>query len=70
MALFSRDEYNINRRLQGSFTKVLVEAHKDDILLYVAAEIDKRIREGKLRIADMDLKDDIMNKLADKADRM
>ncbi|RYP59943.1 hypothetical protein DL769_008328 [Monosporascus sp. CRB-8-3] len=70
MALLSRDEYNINRRLQGSFTKVLVEAHKDDILLYVAAEIDKRIREGKLRIADMDLKDDIMNKLADKADRI
>ncbi|RYP73885.1 hypothetical protein DL771_003327 [Monosporascus sp. 5C6A] len=70
MALFSRDEYNINRSLQGSFTKVMIEAHKDDILLYVAAEIDKRIRDGKLRIADMNLKDEIMNKLADKADRM
>ncbi|KAI8948150.1 hypothetical protein F4801DRAFT_581680 [Xylaria longipes] len=70
MALASRDEYNIDVNLRDSFTKVQVGARKEDILLYVASEIDKRIRDGRLRITNAELKGEILSKLSSEADGM
>ncbi|KAI0552255.1 hypothetical protein F4679DRAFT_571670 [Xylaria curta] len=70
IALASREEYNIDLKLRDSFTKIKVGARKEDLLLYVASEIDKRIKDGRLRINDMDLKDEILTKLSDDADGM
>ncbi|KAI1736367.1 hypothetical protein F4680DRAFT_265434 [Xylaria scruposa] len=70
MALTSRDEYNIDLKLRDSFTKIKSGARKEDLLLYVASEIDRRIKDGRLRINDMELKDEILAKLSDDADGM
>ncbi|TRX89974.1 hypothetical protein FHL15_009075 [Xylaria flabelliformis] len=68
IALASRDEYNIDIKLRDSFTKIKVAAQKKDLSLYVAFEIDRRIKDGRLRINDMDQKDDILAKLSNDAD--
>ncbi|KAJ8129274.1 hypothetical protein O1611_g4358 [Lasiodiplodia mahajangana] len=70
MALASRDEYNIERKLRESFTKIQVGARKEDILLYVGSEIDRRIEDGRLRITNVTLKDEILTTLSTKADGM
>ncbi|KAI0185482.1 hypothetical protein EV127DRAFT_441261 [Xylaria flabelliformis] len=69
-ALASRDEYNIDLKLRDSFTKIKAGARKEELLLYVASEIDRRIKDGRLRINDMDLKDEILTRLSDDADGM
>ncbi|GAW24092.1 hypothetical protein ANO14919_136720 [Xylariales sp. No.14919] len=70
MALASRDEYTINLKLQDGFTKIQIGARKEDILLYVASEIDKRIKDGRLRTSNTELKDEILTKLSNDADGM
>ncbi|KAI0509026.1 hypothetical protein F5B22DRAFT_638390 [Xylaria bambusicola] len=70
MALASRDEYKIDLKLRDSFTKIPVSARREDIILYVASEIDRRVRDGRLRINDMSIKDDILTKLSHDADGM
>ncbi|KAI3319862.1 hypothetical protein HD806DRAFT_250841 [Xylariaceae sp. AK1471] len=71
MALLSRKEYMINLRLQdSSFLEIEISAQKEDLLLYVGAEIDKRIKDGRLRINNMELKDEIYTKLSNEADGM
>ncbi|RWA07801.1 hypothetical protein EKO27_g7305 [Xylaria grammica] len=70
MALASRDEYTINLKLQDGFTKIQIGARKEDILLYVASEIDRRIKDGRLRTSNTELKDEILTKLSNDADGM
>ncbi|KAI0857775.1 ankyrin repeat-containing domain protein [Xylaria cubensis] len=70
IALASRDEYSIDYKLRDSFTKIKAGARKEDLLLYVASEIDRRIKDGRLRINDMDLKDEILTRLSNDADGM
>ncbi|KAI2469788.1 ankyrin [Annulohypoxylon bovei var. microspora] len=67
MALLSRDEPNIRDRLEDNFVCEKVAAHKEDIIEYVTAQIEERIRVGKLHIDDLTLKGKIMDDLVDGA---
>ncbi|KAK0713721.1 hypothetical protein B0T26DRAFT_718171 [Lasiosphaeria miniovina] len=44
IALFNRDEDLIRGQLQHDFTSVQIAAHTEDLLVYTASEVDKRIR--------------------------
>ncbi|KAI0197802.1 hypothetical protein F4808DRAFT_286564 [Astrocystis sublimbata] len=68
MALASRDEHNIRFRLDGIFERIEVSAQKNDLSLYVASELAKRIDDKRLYIVDMELKDEILNKLSNEAE--
>jgi hypothetical protein len=70
MALFSRDDYSIGTRLQEDFQTVSIEANTEDIKLFVGAEMEKRIREGRLELTSMDIKDEIMQTLVSRAQGM
>lgn len=70
MALFSRHEVNIQEWLRDDFEHIEIAAKSNDVRLYVAAEMEKRIQNRRLRISNMDLKDEIMNKLVDGAKGM
>ncbi|TVY20585.1 Ankyrin-2 [Lachnellula arida] len=73
-ALFlSRDEYDIRELLQQDFGNVKIAAHKEDLELYVAAEIESRRRKAgreQLRIRSSELKDHIIKSLVNGADGM
>lgn len=66
-ALLSRDEQHIRNRLEDDFICEKVAAHTEDITEYVTAQLEKRIRIGKLRIDDLNLKGEIMQGLVDGA---
>ena len=70
MALFSRHEVNIQGWLEKDFEHVEIAAQSNDVQLYVAAEMEKRIHNRRLRISSMELKDEIMNRLVDGAKGM
>ncbi|GAP89886.1 putative ankyrin repeat protein [Rosellinia necatrix] len=63
MMLLGRDVVHIRDRLASDFNHTEVEAHTDDIQLYVLAELEGRIQSKKLRLRSQDLKDDIIAKL-------
>ena len=73
-ALFlSRDEYDIREMLQQEFGHVKIAAHREDLELYVAAEIESRQRKvgrEQLRIRSSGLKDHIIKSLVEGADGM
>lgn len=69
IALLSRNESEIRRVLRG-FEKIPIAARRSDLSLYVAAEIDKRIKDEKLNLRNLSLKEDIMESLIDGADGM
>lgn len=69
-ALFSRDEEAIRDNFQGQFDQIPIAAHAEDISLYVGAELDKRIEQGRLRISDIALKDEILLRLISGAQGM
>ncbi|KAL8915758.1 MAG: hypothetical protein Q9172_006692 [Xanthocarpia lactea] len=58
----SRDEVDIREHLKD-YSKVAIAARSRDLKLYVAAEIDIRVRKHKLRIKDPSLKGYIMERL-------
>ncbi|KAI0871719.1 hypothetical protein GGS24DRAFT_503531 [Hypoxylon argillaceum] len=70
MALLSRDEYTIDIKLRDDFTKIEVRARREDILLYVGSEIDRRIEDRTLRTNNIALKDEILRRLCNEADGM
>ena len=70
MALFSRHEVNIQECLQGDFEHIEIVANSNDVRLYVLAEMEKRIQNRRLRMSNMELKDEIMNKLVNGAKGM
>lgn len=65
----SRDEIDIRERLEG-YTKVSIAARSSDLTLYVGAEIEIRMRKGRLRIKDQSLKEYIMERLVEGAEGM
>ncbi|KAH7127964.1 hypothetical protein B0J13DRAFT_530646 [Dactylonectria estremocensis] len=70
LALLSRDEVPIRHQVESDFRCIELEAHTEDIQLYVASELEQRINSRKLRLRDMTLKDQIMAKLVDGAKGM
>ncbi|KAG8169168.1 hypothetical protein KVR01_001917 [Diaporthe batatas] len=68
-ALLSRDEHNIASRLEN-FTQVEIAAHTADITEYVTSEIEKRISNKSLRIDNLSLKGEIIDRLVDGAKGM
>lgn len=70
IALFSRHEVNIEEWLREDFDHIPIAAKSDDVRLYVGAEMEKRIQNRRLRISNLELKDEIMNKLVEGAKGM
>ncbi|KAF2811526.1 ankyrin [Mytilinidion resinicola] len=70
MALLSRHEVNIEEWLREDFDHIPIAAKSDDIRLYVGAEMDKRIQNRQLRITSLELRDEIMNRLVERAKGM
>ncbi|RSL75369.1 hypothetical protein CEP51_010926 [Fusarium floridanum] len=68
--LLSRDEFIIRQRTMPQFHWIEIEAHTQDVQLYVATELEKRISKKKLRLRDMALKDEILAKLVEGAKGM
>ncbi|KAK2609594.1 hypothetical protein N8I77_003090 [Diaporthe amygdali] len=69
-AFLSRDEDNIRDRLEEDFSGVEIAAHTEDITEYVTSEIEKRIGNKSLRIDDLSLKDEILERLVEGAKGM
>ena len=65
----SRDELELRERLE-SWTQVSIAARSSDLKLYVASEIELRIRQRRLRIKDNSLKEYIMEQLVEGAEGM
>lgn len=70
MALFSRHEFDIKVKLEGDFQHINIAASTGDIELYVAAEMETRIRTGRLGIVSARVKDEIKEKLVHEAKGM
>ena len=69
----SRKEPDIERAfLQKSFPKIEIEAAKvdDDISVYTKAQIESRLKDGRLTLQNMTLKDTILTALTTKAEGM
>jgi hypothetical protein len=67
IALLSRNEPNIRRRLGDEYDEIEIAAHTADIAEYVTAQIEERIRTRSLRIHDPLLKDEIIQRLTEGA---
>ncbi|KAF5968268.1 ankyrin repeat [Fusarium coicis] len=63
MALLSRDELLIREKIEQHFHWIEIEAHTEDVQLYVASEVERLIHEKKLRLKDFNLKDEIITEL-------
>ncbi|KAF4437624.1 hypothetical protein FACUT_5556 [Fusarium acutatum] len=70
MAIFSRDHVKIRMRLEEDFEPIQIAAHREDVELYVNAEVDKRIRTRQLQLGSVDMKEEIRSALVSKADGM
>lgn len=70
IALFSRDHYNIQVRLEDEFEHIPIAAHTEDIRLYVGAELDKRTRTRRLELTSIAMKEEIMETLVSRAQGM
>jgi NACHT domain/Fungal N-terminal domain of STAND proteins len=71
--LLSRSEYDIRQLLQEHYSHIEIAANSEDLRLYVAAEIETRMRKigrGQLRIKNPELKQHIMETLVTRADGM
>ena len=69
----SRKEPDIERAfLRRSFPTIEVEAKKvdSDIMLYVTAQVEQRLRDGSLTLSDIMLKDKILTTLTSNANGM
>ena len=67
--LSSRDEPDIRRYL-SSYVPIRAEAQEADLRLFVGAEIETRIKKGRLRLGDISIKEQIMEALVEGADGM
>lgn len=65
----SREEVDIAQALTG-FKHLRIAANVSDLELYVASEIELRIRSGRLRVKHTEVKDEIIDKLSHGADGM
>jgi hypothetical protein len=65
----SRIEVDIGYELE-TFEQVSIAAKSSDLRLYIASELEKRMREKRLRIRDSSLKEHIMKRLEEGAEGM
>ena len=65
----SREEVDIQTAL-AQFSKTQIVADVHDLEMFVASEIEMRIRNGRLRIDHAEVKDKIIDKLSHQADGM
>jgi hypothetical protein len=65
MCILSRNEQDIRQALVESFVHIDIRAQATDIRLYVAAELEARIRKKQLRLGSMAIKDEILRALVD-----
>ncbi|KAI1743289.1 ankyrin repeat-containing domain protein [Xylaria scruposa] len=63
LLLLSRDVVLIRDRLESDFSHVEIEAHKEDIQLYVFTELERRIESKQLRLRNLELKTEIVDRL-------
>lgn len=70
LAVFSRDHQEIRQGLGEDYETIPIEAQTGDIKLYVASEIERRVRNRQLRLADMVMKDEILETLVVRAKGM
>lgn len=70
LALFSRDELNIRTWLHDEFEEISIEAHKEDIELFVRAEMEQRIQNNRLKLNNLKIKDEIGEELIMRANGM
>lgn len=70
MAIFSRRDLTIARRIGDDFKPISIEARSRDIELYVRAELESLVKGGRLRITNTNLKDEIREALVEKAHGM
>ncbi|CAG7561911.1 unnamed protein product [Fusarium equiseti] len=67
IALFSRDEIDIRMRLDTDFEHISIEAHTEDITIYVRAEMERRRISGQLVIITESIKLEIEKELITRA---
>lgn len=65
----SRREADLDAIL-SDYDQVSIAAQRSDLTLYVGSEIEKRIKEKRLRIRNQDLKEQIRKRLVDDSDGM
>ena len=70
IALLSRSEQVIRDQLERDFVHVRISARSEDLSLYVASEMEKRIKDGRLEVNSADLKAGIVKALVEGADGM
>ncbi|KAM0436823.1 hypothetical protein ACHAPT_002535 [Fusarium lateritium] len=70
LALFSRDEFNIRTWLQDEFEEISIEAHKEDVELFVRAEMEQRIQNNRLKLSNLKIKEEIVEELITRANGM
>jgi len=70
MVVLSRDELHIRERLEVGFEHIEIAARSGDVHLFVAAELEARIRDRRLRIRKVGLKDEVLGRLVSGAQGM
>ncbi|KAM0354400.1 hypothetical protein ACHAPU_001444 [Fusarium lateritium] len=70
LAMLSRDEVMIRQELEHEFNHIEIEAHTEDLQLFVASALVERIASKKLRLRDSSLKDLIIVRLVNEAKGM
>lgn len=71
LALVSRDLDNIRSQVDSAgFSHVKVEAHTEDLELYVDAELERRTRTGRLELDDPGMREEIRRTLITRAKGM
>ncbi|KAJ3531214.1 hypothetical protein NM208_g8973 [Fusarium decemcellulare] len=70
IALLSRNDFEIKRVLEDNFKQIPIEAHTEDLDIYVRAEIERRIRAKRLDLQNLRIKDEIHNELVNRANGM
>ncbi|KAH6991909.1 hypothetical protein EDB82DRAFT_427570 [Fusarium venenatum] len=70
VALFSRQEPDIGARMGDNVTEISIEAHTEDIEMYVRAELEKRIQSRQLRLGHSETKEKIAEELIGRAHGM
>ncbi|KAI0887568.1 ankyrin [Annulohypoxylon maeteangense] len=63
IAVLSRGHQEIRQGLGEDYESILIEAQIEDVKLYVASEIERRVQNRRLRLADMTMKEEILETL-------
>jgi hypothetical protein len=70
VALFSRQESDIRAKMGSNFTEIPIEAHTEDVEMYVRIELKQRLHSQRLRLSDPETEDKIATELISRADGM